>query len=105
MLQYLIPFYDPDVHSWSLEARLLRWLTFLWIFIGLIALFSASYPVANLEMGDGLYYFKRQLIWIWVGMLGLNVIVRSPLKKYSLDLVLDLFIHIRVNFSYRDGFR
>ncbi len=93
MLQYLIPFYDPDVQSWSLEARLLRWLTFLWLFIGLIALFSASYPVANLEMSDGLYYFKRQLIWIWVGMLGLKVIVRSPLKNIlSISSWIYLFI-------------
>ena len=80
MLQYLIPFYEPDIQSWSPEARLVHWLTLLWLFIGLIALFSASYPVANLEMGDGLYYFKRQLIWIWVGMWGFKVIVRSPLK-------------------------
>jgi cell division protein FtsW len=80
MLKFLIPFYDPDVESWSIEARLLRWLTFLWLFIGLIALFSASYPVANVENGDGLYYFKRQLIWIWVGLIGLKIIVRSPLE-------------------------
>jgi cell division protein FtsW len=84
MLQYLLPFYDPDVENWSLEARLLYWLTFLWLFIGLIALFSASYPVANLETGDGLYYFKRQIIWIWLGMLLLKVIVRSPLSDILL---------------------
>jgi cell division protein FtsW len=79
MLQYLIPFYEPDAKNWSLEARLLLWLTFLWIFIGLITLYSASYPIANLELGDGLYYFKRQLIWIVIGMLCFKVIVRSPL--------------------------
>jgi cell division protein FtsW len=79
MLQFVIPFYEPGVNSWSSEARLLRWLTFLWLFIGLIALFSASYPVANIETGDGLYFFKRQLIWIWIGLIGLKIIVRSPL--------------------------
>lgn len=84
MLQYLFPFYDPDVKNWSLEARLLYWLTFLWLFIGLIALFSASYPVANSETGDGLYYFKRQIIWIWLGMLLFKVIVRSPLSDILL---------------------
>ena len=42
MLQHLIPFYEPDAKNWSLEARLLLWLTFLWIFIGLITLYSAS---------------------------------------------------------------
>lgn len=35
----LIPFYQPDINTWSLEARLLRWLTFLWIALGLIILF------------------------------------------------------------------
>jgi cell division protein FtsW len=84
MLQYLIPFYDPDIESWSLEARLLQWLTCLWLLIGLIALFSASYPVANLETGDGLYYFKRQLIWIWVGMICFKAIMRLPLNDILL---------------------
>lgn len=80
MWRYLIPFYEPDAQDWSLEARLLLWLTFLWIFIGLIVLYSASYPVATSETGDGLYYFKRQVIWICVAMLLFKVIVRSPLN-------------------------
>ncbi|NEP82743.1 MAG: cell division protein FtsW, partial [Okeania sp. SIO3B3] len=41
-LRYLIPFFDPKVQTWAIEARLLRWLTFLWLFIGLVVLFSAS---------------------------------------------------------------
>ncbi len=80
--RYLIPFYDPDASTWTAEARLLRWLTFVWLCIGLITLFSASYPVADVEQGDGLYYFKRQLIWLILGFLGFNVIVRSPLKTF-----------------------
>ncbi|NEQ26252.1 MAG: FtsW/RodA/SpoVE family cell cycle protein, partial [Microcoleus sp. SIO2G3] len=61
-------------------ARLLRWLTFLWMFIGLAVLFSASYPSADAEFGDGLYYFKRQLIWVVLGLIGFNLQVRSPLR-------------------------
>ncbi|MDY6783835.1 MAG: FtsW/RodA/SpoVE family cell cycle protein [Cyanobacteriota bacterium] len=83
--QYLIPFFDPEVSSWSLEARLLRWLTFLWLFIGLVMLFSASYPVADAEFGDGLYYFKRQLLWMFLGLIGFNVLVRLPIR-YALSL-------------------
>jgi len=45
IFSYLIPFYEPKLDQWSLEARLLRWLTFVWLLIGLIALFSASYAV------------------------------------------------------------
>lgn len=81
MLRYFIPFFDSEVKDWALEARLLRWITFVWIFIGLIALFSASYPVADAEQGDGLYYFKRQIFWVLLGMVGFNFLARSPLRK------------------------
>ncbi|HAC65377.1 MAG TPA: cell division protein FtsW, partial [Cyanothece sp. UBA12306] len=85
MLRYVIPIFDPDVQHWSGEARFLRWLTFLWISIGLISLFSASYAVAEAETGNGWYYMIRQLIWIWMGLQGFNWIVRSPLE-YPLKL-------------------
>lgn len=63
-----------------MNARLLRWLTFLWTFIGLAVLFSASYPVADAEFGDGLYYFKRQIISVLLGLIVFNLVVRSPLR-------------------------
>ncbi len=85
MLRYLIPFIDPDVKSWPVEARLLRWLTLLWLLLGLVMLFSASYALSDADFGDGLYYVKRQLIWIWVGLIALNFITRYPLK-YVLNL-------------------
>ncbi len=81
LLKYLFPFIDPDVQNWSSRARLLRWLTYLWLLVGLIALFSASYPVADAEYGDGLYYIKRQLIWTWLGLIGFNFVVRFPLQN------------------------
>ncbi len=95
-LRYLIPFFDPKVQTWAIEARLLRWLTFLWLCIGLVVLFSASYASAATEYGDGLYFFKRQLIWVLVGMLGFNVVVYTPLSrilqsaKIGLILILSL---------------
>lgn len=84
-LRYLIPFFDTSAQDWALEARLLRWLTFLWLMVGLAVLFSASFPVADADFGDGLYYFKRQILWILVGLLGFNLIVHSPLR-YILGL-------------------
>lgn len=81
MLRYLIPIYDPDVKNWSVEARLLRWLTFLWLILGLIALFSASYALSESQNKDGLFLIKRQLIWVWLGLIGLNVVVQCPLKN------------------------
>jgi cell division protein FtsW len=77
----LIPIFDNSVSSWGLEARLLRWLTLMWMFIGLIILFSASYPVADDRQGDGLYYFKRQILWAIVGLIIFNIIVNLPLRK------------------------
>jgi cell division protein FtsW len=81
VLRYLFPIVDPEIRDWAIEARLLRWLTLLWLLIGLVALFSASYPVADAEQGDGLYYVKRQLIWIWLGLIGFNWVAKSPLQK------------------------
>jgi cell division protein FtsW len=81
VLRFLFPFYDPEVRDWTFLARVLRWLTLLWLAVGLIALFSASYAVADAEQGDGLYYVKRQLIWIWLGLWGFNALTRIPLQR------------------------
>lgn len=81
VLQYLFPFYDPTLKTWSGEARFLRWLTLFWLILGLIVLYSASFAVADAEQGDGLYYIKRQLVWVWIGLLGFNAIARIPLNK------------------------
>jgi cell division protein FtsW len=80
-LRNLIPFFDSSTQDWALEARLLRWITFMWLAIGLAVMFSASYAVADARFGDGLRYFKIQLVWITIGMVGFNFIVHSPLKR------------------------
>ena len=81
-LRRLIPLFDNSVSEWALEARLLRWLTLVWLFIGLIMLFSASYPVADVRHDDGLYYFKRQLLWVLVALILFNIVVNLPLRKF-----------------------
>jgi cell division protein FtsW len=80
-LHRLIPFFDRTVSSWGTEARLLRWLTLVWLFFGLVMLFSASYPVAYARNNDGLYYFKRQILWVLVSLILFNIIVNLPLRK------------------------
>jgi cell division protein FtsW len=80
-VRQLIPIFDNSVATWALEARLLRWLTLVWLFVGLIVLFSASYPVADERQGDGMYYFKRQIIWVLVSLILFNIIVNLPLRK------------------------
>ncbi|MFM7648191.1 MAG: FtsW/RodA/SpoVE family cell cycle protein [Cyanobium sp.] len=61
--------------QWPAEARLLLGLVALWSLVGLLVLTSASWWVAEREMGDGSYYVKRQAIWLvaswgllWLGM-------------------------------------
>ncbi len=83
ILRRLIPFLDDSVNSWAVEARLLRWLTMIWLFIGLAVLFSASYAVADDKYSDGLYYFKRQILWVIVGLLIFNIIVSTPIRRIS----------------------
>ena len=78
--RYLIPFYEPNFNEWSLEARLLRWLTFLWILIGLVTLFSASYAVGLDATDDGWFHFKRQLIWVFIGLIFFKVIIATSIK-------------------------
>jgi len=76
----LIPFYQPDINTWSLEARLLRWLTFLWIALGLIILFSASYAVGIEDSGNGWYYFQRQFFWVVIGLILFKIIIQIPIS-------------------------
>ena len=79
--RFLIPFFNPSISQWATPARLLHWLTFLWLFVGLAILFSASYPVGAYYYDDGLYYFKRQLIWVVLGLVGFNFVVNSSLRS------------------------
>ncbi len=80
-LRYLIPFVDPQVRSWTWEARLLNWLTCVWLIIGLVTLVSASYPEGIVDNNDGLYIFKRQLIGVAIGIIGFNFMARQPLRQ------------------------
>jgi cell division protein FtsW len=80
-LRLLIPFFDPTVKDWSLTARLMRWLTFLWLAVGMFVLFSASYYHGEVEKKDGLFYFNRQILAIAISLVIFNAIVHSPLRK------------------------
>lgn len=85
VLRFLLPFYDPAAREWGVEARALRWITLLWLSVGFVVMFSASYVAADAERGDGLYFFKGQLIWIFIGLTVFNLLVHSSLR-YVLGL-------------------
>ncbi|MDA0867216.1 MAG: FtsW/RodA/SpoVE family cell cycle protein [Cyanobacteria bacterium] len=77
----LIPIVDATTTEWSREARLLRWLTLLWLGLGLVTLFSASYSTALAETGFGWQYLLVQLLWIFLGLSGFNWIVHQPIER------------------------
>ena len=68
--------------NWSYEARWLQSLTYLWLALGLLALASASLPIAQSEFNDGLYFFKRQLVFATVGLGGLALITRISMRHW-----------------------
>ena len=80
-LKYFIPFIAPQTKFWTWEARLLNWLTLVWLIVGLVTLVSASYPEGIVNNNDGLYIFKRQLIGVVVGVVGFNLMVYRPLNQ------------------------
>ncbi len=80
-LRRLIPFLDPSVEEWTLEARVLRWLTFLWLFLGLSTLFSASFITADVDFDRGWKLFAQQLVWAGLGLVIFQVVVHLPVKR------------------------
>ncbi|MXY63105.1 MAG: cell division protein FtsW, partial [Synechococcus sp. SB0665_bin_28] len=68
--------------AWPADARLLLLLTALWSVVGLLILASASWWSAQQELGDSLYYVKRQTLWLLTGWCLLLIIVRWPLRQW-----------------------
>ena len=57
-------------------------LTLLLTVVGLIMLFSASFPRAYYDTGDGTYYFKRQALFAAVGMAAMFVIAKINYQRW-----------------------
>ncbi|MEM8503334.1 MAG: putative peptidoglycan glycosyltransferase FtsW [Cyanobacteria bacterium P01_D01_bin.1] len=70
-----------SVQGWALEARLLRWMTLLWLSVGLVVLYSASYHAAEDDYGRGSHYFLVQLLWVFIGLAISRYITRHPLRQ------------------------
>lgn len=81
---------------WPAETRLLVGLIALWSLVGLLVLSSASWWVAEREMGDATYYIKRQLIWLvasWgLFWLAIRTSLRRWLRSASLALIVGLVL-------------
>ena len=57
--------------------------TFFFMGLGLVQVYSSSYIFAIESYGDGLYFFKRQLIFSFIGILGLFVTLYIPWKYWE----------------------
>ncbi|MDR9404972.1 MAG: FtsW/RodA/SpoVE family cell cycle protein [Halothece sp. Uz-M2-17] len=101
MFKFLIPFVHPNIETWSTPARLLHWLILLWLLMGLVVLFSASYAVANAEYGNGLFYFQRQVIWAYLGLLLFKWVTSQPLKHLLKIAPFAVFILLSLIFATR----
>jgi len=97
--KHFIPFFNPEIENWATPARLLRWLTFLWLLIGLVVLFSASYAIADDKHGNGLYYFQRQAVWAYLGLVLFNWVSRTPLTRLFKVTPYLLFIFLSLIFA------
>ena len=56
-------------------------MTLLWLSVGLVVLYSASYPEAEDKYGRGSHYFLVQLVWILIGLAISRYITRHPLRQ------------------------
>ena len=57
-------------------------LTVLLTVVGLIMLFSASFPRAYYDTGDGTYYFKRQALFAAVGLTAMFVVAKINYQRW-----------------------
>ena len=98
-MRWLIPSPPYSTEAWAAEARFLHWLTLLWLGIGLVVLFSASYHAGLIESGDGLYYSKRQLLGVCLGLMGFCAAIHIPLRKLMKVAAVGFFLCLGLIFA------
>ncbi len=50
---------------------------------GLVMVFSASSASAHYNQGDATYFFKRQLLWVVLGLMSMYMVSRLPYKVFK----------------------
>lgn len=62
--------------------RELLTLVLILLSLGTVMILSASYPYATAHYGDGLYYLKRHIVFLIIGILGMYVLSTLPEMLY-----------------------
>jgi cell division protein FtsW len=57
--------------------KVLFWETVALLCVSLVMILSASGPIAEVKLGDRYHYFLRQLPWVFIGVVGLFVMMRT----------------------------
>lgn len=58
-------------------------LTLVCLVFGILMVGSASSLKAYMTFGDSYYYFKRQLLFIFMGLFAAFIIIKTPIKRYN----------------------
>jgi len=67
---------------WPAETRLLVGLVAVWSLAGLLILASASWWVAEREMGDAAFYLKRQALWMLASWGLFWLAIRTTMRRW-----------------------
>ena len=66
---------------WQVDKSLLL-IVFFFLGLGLVQIYSSSFILAMEKYGDGLYIFRRQLIFTGLGVLALLMAMELPMKWF-----------------------
>lgn len=84
-------------------------LTIICLIFGVMMVGSASSLKAYMKKADSYFYFKRQLLFIGMGLFGALLILKIPIKKYKryiwllVTLVIGALIYVLVNQKISNG--
>ncbi len=65
------------------DLETLLWVLLFLLGLGLVLLCSASVSLAERSFGDPLFFLKRQLLWCGVGLAGMALLMRLPLRLWQ----------------------
>src|SRR5512139_695043 len=74
--------------------------------LGLMMVYSASSDMGYREFDDAAYFFKRQLIWLALGLLGMFIAARIPYRywtKLSIPIMAVTLLLLLILVLFREG--